>query len=275
MSTRTSVEHRSGRVSGRVLAAVAMAAKLIIICAFFVLCSLLYTQINEWAFHSPRTRYFRSPREAFPGVIQPWTAVVYVFGGYLAPLLPFLYNWSWSRLRLVLRAYALTSLMMFAVFLIFPVGMHRPSYSGADLGERLMLAVFAVDRETNCFPSGHAAFAVLSAILVSHGGAARWIRVGVWGLAAAICATTVTTGQHYYLDAVAGALTAVAGFYASLALGRMIGFVGQADDPIEPSRPTCYNRAIGGNRGPAAKSDGRSPHSAAAEGGPFHAEPAG
>jgi membrane-associated phospholipid phosphatase len=205
---------------GRLAPAVSVAAKLIAISAFFILCSFVYGQINEWAFHSPRTRYFQSPRDLFPGVIRPWTAVIYVFGGSTAPLLPFLYNWSWPRLRFVLRTYAMSSLMMFAVFLIFPVGMRRPAYVGESFGERLMLKVFAVDRETNCFPSGHTAFAVLSAILVAHGGAPLPVRVGVWALAVSIGVTTVTTGQHYFMDVAAGALTAVLGFLGSHLLNR-------------------------------------------------------
>jgi membrane-associated phospholipid phosphatase len=187
-------------------------AKLLVIAGFFLVCSILYGLINEWAYHSPRTRYFRGPREDFPGVIQPWTALIYVFGGYVAPLIPFIYNWSWPRLRFVLLSYALASLVMFAIFLGVPVGMHRPEYAGAGLGERLMRGVFAVDRETNCFPSGHAVFALLPALLVAHAGAPRWARVATWALAVAIAVTTVTTGQHYYQDVAVGALTALAGF---------------------------------------------------------------
>jgi membrane-associated phospholipid phosphatase len=219
MSPVTEATERSGLgVAGtrrRRGPAISVAAKLIAIAGFFIACSVIYSLINEWAFHSPRTRYFRGPRGDFPGVIQPWTAVVYVFGGYAAPHLPFFYNWAWPRLRFVLLSYGLSSLLMFAVFLVVPVGMHRPPYAGESFGERLMLAVFAADRETNCFPSGHAMFAILSAILVAHGGAPRWARVGAWTLAVAICITTVTTGQHYYQDVVAGALTAVAGFRAT------------------------------------------------------------
>jgi membrane-associated phospholipid phosphatase len=220
MGTARKVEQGGAATSLWLGSSLVVAAKVASVAAFFLVCSFVYGVINEWAIHSTRTKYFRSPRDAFPAVIQPWTAVVYVFGGYAAPMLPFFYHWSWPRLRFVLQTYLLASLMMFAVFLIFPVGMHRPEYAGVSLGERLMLGVFAVDRETNCFPSGHIVFAILPAILVSRGGAGRLVRVGVWVLAAAICVSTVTTGQHYYADVVAGALTAVSGFLVSLACDR-------------------------------------------------------
>ena len=94
-----------------------------------------------------------------------------------------------------MQTYLISSLMIFAVFLAFPVGMHRPAYTGASFGERLMLAIFASDRETNCFPSTHVVFGVLSALLVSQGGAgSRVVQVGVWALAASICAEH---GDHW------------------------------------------------------------------------------
>jgi membrane-associated phospholipid phosphatase len=223
MNTHASVERGGGSIRRRLSPVFMIAAKLVLISAFFVLCSIIYGQINEWAFRSPRTRYFPSPREAFPGLIQPWTAIIYVCGGYAAPVLPFFFNWSWPRLRFVLQTYSLSSLIMFASFLAMPVGMRWPAYPGDSLGERLMLAVFAVDLETNCRPSGHAMFAILSAILVTNGGAPPLVRVAVWFLALSICATTITTGQHYYQDVVAGVLTAVLGFFASCALERLKG----------------------------------------------------
>lgn len=223
MHTQRGVELGNIETKGKLASATSMATKLAAIGMSFALCAFFYCRINEWAFHSTRTRYFRSPRDAFPGVIQPWTAVVYVFGGYIAPLVPFVYYWSWPRLRFVLRTYSLAVLMMFAVFLIFPVGMRRPLYTGGSFGERLMLTIFAVDRETNCFPSGHTVFAILPAILVSYGGAPRMVQAWVWILTTAICLTTVTTGQHYYMDVPAGAMTAILGFIASLRLERLRG----------------------------------------------------
>jgi len=223
MDTWKATERGVSPVRRWVVGGISVIAKLTAITAFFVLCSIVYGLINEWAYHSPRTRYYRSPRDDVPAVIQPWTAVVYVFGGYAAPLLPFVYNWAWPRLRFVLQTYVVSSVLMFAMFLIAPVGMHRPVYAGESLGERLMLTVFAVDRETNCFPSGHTVFAVLLGLLVSYGSAPRWVQVASWVLAASICVTTVTTGQHYYADIGAGVLTALAGFLLSLRLERFRG----------------------------------------------------
>ena len=196
------------------------AAKVAVVAGFFTLWAFVYGLINEWAYGSPRTAYFPSPREALPGVIQPWTAVIYVFGGFAAPVVSLMFNWPWPKLRFVLRTYAPASAVLFAALVTFPVGMHRPEYTGPGLDERLMRWVFSVDRETNCFPSSHTMFAVASALLVGHGGASRWVRVASWILAASVCATTVTTGQHYYMDVAAGAMTAAAGYLAAIALAR-------------------------------------------------------
>ena len=107
---------------------------------------------------------------------------------------------------------------MFAVFLVLPVGMHRPVYTEESLGERLMLAVFAVDRETNCFPSGHTIFAILSGLLVRHGRAPGAGCKYSDGCLLFPYATTITTGQHYYADVAAGVLTVLAGYFLSLRL---------------------------------------------------------
>ena len=198
-----------------------IAAKVAVITLFFALWSFFYIEINEWALHSPRTRYLTSPRDTNPGVIQPWTAVIYVFGGFAAPLLPFLFNWRRERVGFVLLTYIVSSIILFVLLLAVPVGMRRPEYAGTDLGERLMRMVFAVDRETNCFPSSHAMFAVLCPILVAHGGAPRRVRTIAWLLAVSICVTTVTTGQHYYMDVVAGALTAISGYFVAMTINGL------------------------------------------------------
>lgn len=200
-------------------------AKLGAIFAFFSAWSLLYLALNTRGANPSRAFYFPRPYDLSPHVIQPWTAVIYVFGGLATPFLPFLYNWTWSKLRFVLLVYFISSVLMFVFFFAFPVAMVRPVYTGDGFGERLMRSVFSVDREANCFPSSHTLFAILAAILTAHGGAPRPVRVLMWILAAAICATTITTGQHYFMDVAGGIITAMAGYVAAARVVRPDGLI--------------------------------------------------
>jgi membrane-associated phospholipid phosphatase len=82
-----------------------------------------------------------------------------------------------------------------------------------------MREVIAVDGAANCTPSSHVFYAVLAALLVGR-GAKRWTtRSAVWVLAVAVSATTITTGQHYFIDVPCGAAAALVGYGAAVALG--------------------------------------------------------
>jgi len=183
-----------------------------------------YDRANQHGANPARTIHLRRPLDRFPGIIQPWTAVIYVVGGLAMPLLPFAFNRSWPRLLLVLSSYTLTSLLAFACYWLWPLGIVRPIYLGGGVGERLMRAVFSVDLEANCFPSSHTYFAVLGAILVSQGSASPWTRRLTWALAVAVCATTVTTGQHYFIDILGGVIAALLGYTAARSLTAAAGY---------------------------------------------------
>jgi membrane-associated phospholipid phosphatase len=189
------------------------AAKLGVVWLFFLAWAVVYDRVNQHGADPARTIHFKiRPTDRFPWIIQPWTAVIYLFGGFALPVLPFALHRSWRGLRFVLTCYTLTSLIAFAVYWFFPLGIMRPVYTGDGLGERLMRGVFTWDLEANCFPSSHTFFAVLGALLVSVGGARPAVRRATWALAVAVCATTVTTGQHYFIDIAGGIVAALLGF---------------------------------------------------------------
>jgi membrane-associated phospholipid phosphatase len=191
-----------------------VAARLLVIAAYYLAWWVGYTLTNSYASDPGRTIRLARPYDVVPGVIQPWTAVVYVFGGLVLPLLPFYYNWDWPKLRFVLACYALSSALAFVCYCAWPVSIVRPPFDGLGLGDWLMRQVLSADQEANCFPSSHAYYAVLGAILVRHGGAGRAVSALVGSLAAAVCATTVTTGQHYVMDVAGGVAVAVASYAA-------------------------------------------------------------
>jgi membrane-associated phospholipid phosphatase len=192
--------------------------RVIVIGAYFVLWYACYCFTNAWGSEPSRAIHLIRPCDLWPGMIQPWTAVVYVFGGFLLPLLPFYFNWAWPKLRFVLCCYTVCSLMAFLCYLLWPLSIVRPSFEGPGVGRWLMRQVLTVDNEANCFPSSHVYYAVLGAILVRHGGAGRWARWATYALAVAVCATTVTTGQHYFLDIAGGAAAAVLSYLITRAL---------------------------------------------------------
>jgi membrane-associated phospholipid phosphatase len=192
-----------------------VAARVFVIAAFYLAWWVGYTWTNSYASAPVRTIRLTRPYDVVPGIIQPWTAVIYVFGGLLLPLLPFAYNWAWAKLRFVLACYALSSALAFVCYCVWPVSIVRPPFEGPGLGDWLMRQVLSADQEANCFPSSHVSYAVLGAILVRHGGAGRAVSVLVGLLAAAVCVTTVTTGQHYVMD-VAGGVAVAAASYAAV-----------------------------------------------------------
>ena len=90
--------------------------------------------------------------------------MIYILGGVIFPLVPFLYYPSWRGIVFVMACVTASSLIAFAIYWAWPVSMVRPEFAGGTLGERLMLWVFSVDKPANCFPSLHVIFAVLGAL---------------------------------------------------------------------------------------------------------------
>jgi membrane-associated phospholipid phosphatase len=211
--------------------------KLAAVLLFFAAWIVLYDRTNQHGADPIRTIHLKRPLDQVPGIIQPWTAVIYVFGGLAMPLLPFAFNWTWPRLTFVLLCYTLTSLLAFTCYWLWPLGIIRPVYLGNGIGEQLMRGVFSVDLEANCCPSSHTFYAILGAILVSHGGAGPVTRRLTWALAVAVCVTTVTTGQHYFIDILGGVVAALLGYTAARSLTAAAGY-------------NCQRCAFGASREP-------------------------
>lgn len=185
--------------------------KLALVALWLTLWLATYKFFNNWNADPVRAIRLERPVDLWPGVIQPWTAFVYVFAGYCLPLAAFAWNWSWPRLRFVLAVYTGASLIGFVCYWLAPLAIARPPFVGDSPGAVLMRAVVAVDNDANCCPSFHTTFALLAALLIARGGAGRGVRGVVWASAVGVCISTVTTGQHYVIDVLGGlVLTAVA-----------------------------------------------------------------
>lgn len=181
-------------------------------CALAVLLYFLvwwkgYSYLNERGSDPARMILWTRPADVTPGIIQPWTAVVYVLVGSLLPLLPFWYYWNLRGVRFVLTAYCTASAIAFVCYWLWPVGIVRSTDRGDGIGPSLMRHVISVDRAANCTPSSHVIYSVLAALLVGRANP-RGIPMVV-GVAAAVSLSTITTGQHYWIDVITGASVAL------------------------------------------------------------------
>lgn len=184
-----------------------------------VLWWLTYTWINDWN-ATPERAVFLAPRpvDIFPWIIQPLTAPLYV--GILALLM------VWGLVLCfpgpaywhLFAAIMIGTAIGFAIFLVWPLNMQRPEFAGNQWGEEIMRWVFAVDASANCFPSYHAFFAVLFALFISQESSNRRSAVIAWFLASLVLVTTITTGQHYLIDVLGGAILAWVCFRMTLLL---------------------------------------------------------
>ncbi len=177
----------------------------------------LYASINAYNSDPLRAIYW-SPRPAdvYPGLIQPISAVVYTFGAAILLVWPMILCWNWSRLRNLLFSFLAGTIVGFACFLVWPLAMERPEFEGTRFGESILRVVFAVDHPANCFPSFHAFFAIIGAMFI-HAYRPDHFReyVAAYALAAAVVVTTITTGQHYFIDPLGGGLLAILCYYLS------------------------------------------------------------
>ena len=186
-----------------------------IVLIYVVIWIQIYNSINEISTTSLRTASFVPPLQKFPWLFQPWTGVIYFFGVFLSLILPLFWNWSRRSFTLVMGANAISSGIAFITYLLWPVRMIRPDFQGPGPGLVLMRLCAAWDGPSNCFPSFHAILAVLCALLITQHNIPKLLKAFCWTLAIAICGSTITVGQHYFMDVPAGILTAIFGFYAA------------------------------------------------------------
>ncbi len=191
-------------------------ARLGLIVVFFILWWAIYGMLNERGVEPSRMQVFSRPCDFFPNIIQPWTSVIYLFGGLLLPAAPFFSYRGWRQLGFVLTCYSLASIPAFFCYWLWPVGIIRPKISGHSFGQEVLRAIYSWDQPANCFPSSHVFFAVLGAILLTRQSSGSLTKnIAVWTFAVAICITTITTGQHYFLDIAGGLMVALCGYYVA------------------------------------------------------------
>ena len=197
---------------------VALRHRLLAILAVVALNTTLYLLINA---HPTRTPMLL-PTTALDEAIgwHAWTIWPYWL---LLCINPFLALGLRTKAMLwtAFRAYALAMGLNMVVWLAWPTRIVRPALPDEVVGatRRAWEILFALDEPNTCFPSGHITIpvVVMIAFAVQHPASRRWI----W-LPALLFPTILTTGQHYAIDMLGGAATALVGAWWS-GLLRMQG----------------------------------------------------
>lgn len=123
--------------------------------------------------------------------------------------------WLCDRLELLRRHVAsvvLSSVVCFAVYIVFPVAAPRPDSLPQTHSDSLYSAIIRIDTPLNSFPSLHAVFITLSVLLAWRGcrhGVSTFARACFGGFCLLVLYSTVATRQHYAADLPAGVAVAL------------------------------------------------------------------
>lgn len=203
-----------------------LALKLLCLIAASGVWTFIYMWLNALGSQSARAKTFAPPIDRYPILFVPNSAILYLLGGIVLPILPFYWYWTWKGITRVLAAYAIASMITFIVYFAWPVKMARPQYDGSSVGDALMRAITSLDDPANCFPSSHVIFAILGACFVSEATSSTALSVAVWVFAALLCVTTITVGQHFFIDIPGGIAVALVGYGLSRSLTSMLERLG-------------------------------------------------
>jgi len=126
-------------------------------------------------------------------------------------LLPFFIVRDWEFFLVFAYAYLTLMVICYATFLIYPVGIERYPVAGTPFTQWALTKVFNVDKPVNCFPSMHAAMAMISSLTLYEISRARGAFTFL--LTLLIGASTLLTKQHYIVDIFAGYALAFIVYY--------------------------------------------------------------
>jgi membrane-associated phospholipid phosphatase len=128
----------------------------------------------------------------------------------LAYLLPVFAAWKLpdaARLRRLLIAFALTLIVAYATFLLYPVRFDRPAVDVHSVATWMVALEYRLDEPYNLFPSLHVAISWLAWLACRDQVRRRALFLAV---VIGISISTVFVKQHYVVDVLAGAALAVA-----------------------------------------------------------------
>ena len=141
-----------------------------------------------------------------------WTILIY-FTQLLIICSPYLYRNDYRSMNETLYGMLIATFIAFIVFMLFPTTLPRTDLNPSPNFAFMYSLMHSLDQPVNCFPSLHVALANLAWTSYLRLKNARYYITLVW--ASLITLSTMTTGQHYFLDVIAGyVLTCVSYFLA-------------------------------------------------------------
>jgi len=164
-----------------------------------------YFAVGAWNASRPMQVLPWDPVWHFPFV----SAFVLAYdSAYLLPFVAFLAVKDRSASRRFAAVVAGVIAASAACFLAWPLLLPRPPIAAASAFDRLLAALYAVDRPTNLFPSLHVSLSFLFALAAGR----AWPKRRLWFLAWAmlIAVSTLFTRQHYFVDVIGGVLVGFA-----------------------------------------------------------------
>lgn len=202
-----------------------------LVLALTALNSALYLVTNAYPLSTPRLLP-TGAIEAWLG-FHAWTIWPYWALLLMAPVLALGIR-TRALLGATLTAYAIALTLNVTVWIAWPTRLPRVALEGpldpaTAAAWRLLLAL---DRDTNCFPSGHVTvpLVIAAGYCAQHPSARRWLPA----LLLVLLPSVITTGQHYAVDVLGGAATAAIGLVLG---GRALrADRGRARAPSPPRR---------------------------------------
>ena len=127
----------------------------------------------------------------------------------------------WAAIKIAPRTFrafviAASAVMVvsYAIYLLYPTYVERPTPEGAGWSMELVRFIFSNDRAYNAFPSGHAyTTAIICLFWCRWYPRKRWIWIGI---AVVVILSALFTGQHNLLDLLGGISLAWVGYHLGM-----------------------------------------------------------
>jgi membrane-associated phospholipid phosphatase len=153
---------------------------------------------------------------------MPWTSIIYSLGVYFIIILAFLSSWRNKYFTILLISLIIASSISFLFYWLLPIKIVRPAYDGTGISLLLMRLITQVDNPANCFPSSHCIFAVISSMTIHSGLKSAFFKILIWIFCISICVSTITVGQHYFIDVLGGVIIGVMSHYMAIRIYRRV-----------------------------------------------------
>lgn len=197
-------DHAGGLRKTRLAAAMAMG---------YVVFTATYVPINVFSVGRAAHNLFLPGEERLPflPIFEYLYVLTYFIGAFLTVTIR-----DYATFRRVTVATALTLLIAYATYLLFPVYFERPHLDVTSL-HTWLLSIEYMDRPYNHFPSLHVA---LSWLAVLAAQVSRRTRISLGVVAIGISISTVFVKQHYVVDVLYGGVLAYVAWRLAAPAGR-------------------------------------------------------